>query len=399
MNKISSLPALELGHFLNTTNWRSVKKKKNKQNIKTYGVHVSWTSTESCDYDFHLIGFHEFINSLEVYDGVIDRGLSFLAMHMKEFNSLKEISLFYIWLIPDLCKKILPQIEIVRLNNCEIFDEFYKDFLQFCPNLKEIEVVDTYRMLNPYKNSWLLRKYPSLQTVHFHPYKAFKIRELRSFLENNSNIRTFVTRSDVLWENRKNLLQSNIKLDRLKISHYNTGARSMNLDIQSFRMLLRQLYERGFYKQLHFSLKLFSKEDADYFSLLGALESLRVENLAEGLCPQITVRCLEIDYNYDRCIDIPVEIFPNVESLFLGNINFENLRNVFGALKYLKKIKIKVFEGHLNLIALNKEREKCAGAYKVTIFVAEETFLKTKRSTRYGITNLGFVEMKREHTL
>lgn len=397
--KFHSIPALELGHFVNTKNCRTAKKRKNKQDVKTYGVYFSWASTDSADYDLHLFGFHEFINSLEVYDGVVDKGLSYLSVNLNRFKSLKEISLFYIWLIPDLCEKILPQMEIVRLNNCELFDEFYKDFLQFCPNLKEIEVVDTYRMLNPYKNPWLLRTYPLLEVVHFHPYKAFKIKELRKFFENNSNIRTFVTRSDVLWENRKDLLQSNIKLDRLKISHYSTGTRNMDLDIQPFRELLRQLYNRGFYKRLHFSMKLFDKDDAEYFRSFDALESLRVENLAANLVPQKTVRYLEIDHNYDHFVNVPAKIFPNVENLILGNTNFENLLKIVGELKYLKRIKIKVFEGHLNLIVLNGEREKFRGAHKVTIFVADETFIKTKRSTKNGNTNLNLVEIKREHAL
>lgn len=338
---------------------------------------------------YYLSGFNEFITRAE-----INRD-DFIGMNVSEFKSLKEIFFINFHGNDKLFETILPQIEVVRIAGEMGFDDFYEDCLKFCANLKEIYVYDDYNcgILHPaLSNNWLNRKYPSLKVVHLIPSYAYKIHELPSFLEINSTIRKLSVDLKLLWENGEELLQSNVKLDVLKVWDLFFCD---SMDIHVFCTLLKKLYKRGFYKKLHFevcTLK-FVKE----LSTFDTIESLEFDELDENcnLTQLISLKYLAVRQYNEFLFPSHLTKLINLEQLVLNFVNFGDLLTLICEMVKLKKIKIDNYKGELNLIKLNKERGTLNGARKVTICVPEDIFVKTKWSTRNGDINLMMIEMIR----
>lgn len=116
-------------------------------------------------------------------------------MHIDEFKSLKEILFINCQLNYKYFAKILPQLEVVKLDCCSFNDDF--DSLTYCDKLKEIHIIEGNNGSELLKQ-WLSREFASLESVHFITYKTFEITNLRSFLERNSTIQTSSTSQNCL---------------------------------------------------------------------------------------------------------------------------------------------------------------------------------------------------------
>lgn len=178
-------------------------------------------------------------------------------------------------------------------------------------------------------------------------------------------------------------------------------------DMNNVCRVINKLYEQGFYKRIHMYIKLIYEDDTEWAVSVRGLEKLYLAwyclpmNLA--LMPEIK----ELGFFRDGYSDNYEEIAKNLVNL--ERIYFKRAhRNVITPfLKFatkLKKIKIDhlVDTTHLkndviNLVALNKERSSLNGANRVTIYVEEHIFLKTKFALNK--TALSLISLKRAETI
>lgn len=365
----------------------------------------------------NLSGFHQFTKCVQIYNSKQYLPIKISrfkclnnsrGIRSSEFKSLNEIYLNCFNLDERIFEDILPQIEIVNIHECQCDSsfghDFYDDFLKFCPNLKVLVVSgddgNENGILQPGENRWLQQKYPSLQMVHFIQSFTFKINGLRSFLERNSTIQTFSTTAAFLWKNRKELLQSNIKLDSLNVQISDLDD-SMDF-VDSNCEFWNHLYERGFYKRLQLNLD--NESFVNQFSSLIGLESLSLDisptDFAFGDdCDLSCIKKLFVTNTFkipDGKLLLPAERLLNLEHLVLNFADSDDLSMLISGFLKLRTIKINWFSGDLNLRKLNNERQKLTGAPKITIYVPENTFQNVKYSTWNGDLNLEFIEIKRK---
>lgn len=315
------------------------------------------------------------------------------------FKSLNQMMIKDQVIYTGLYKNILPQLEIIKLNLMfsSIVGNFYEDFLKFCVNLKELHIT------NMKVGNWINRTYPKLSVFHFIPIEDYfnfddinmEITELCLFLKRHTGIKTFSTDAICLLENQENILELKLKLDTLKIHDSNA------YNIQPLCTLLKELYERGFYKRLHLEMDCSRQEVLDNFASLDALESLIFKSFGKDckLTQISSLKDLLFVGRFHHEIQSEVISLMNLEHLVLHTATFDNLMQFARELVKLMKIKVDNFGGEhkLDLIKLNKEREKLFGARKITIFIEEKTFLNTKWTTPNGDTNFSFIELKRRY--
>lgn len=341
--------------------------------------------------------FNPFITSITHRDDKVE-SLRYIDVHSDEFVALSEINFMCIALndLKIQClQKILPKIEIIKLTNCSIDGDFYENLLKYCPKLKEIHIEDEKNrpILNEAINPWLLKEYPSLETLHILQSNPCKIHELCTLLTKNSNIRTFSTSSWCLARNGKELIESKVKLNHLKIFEGHNGTR---MNMQILCLLLNKLHEQGFYKYLHMKFTLPSQEHFYQMASLYALESLYITILME-VCDLSRLTSLK-DLTLPEAIQAETlaKNLVNLRRIKLFNTKFEDIMTFISHSVKLKEIEIYIKKVEkFDLIKLNEQRKKLKNASKVMIFVQESVFLNMKWKTKNGDLNLDFIEIKR----
>lgn len=174
--------------------------------------------------------------------------------------------------------------------------------------------------------------------------------------------------------------------------------------------LLCQLHTQGFFKRLH--IDTLTEERVEKLPPVQFLEKLY---MAESQCNLESFWEYFIEYVEKRDYlafywkhvinggktrnEIFTENLINVDRLYLYRETLD-LVLFIGKLRNLKKLKLCKFKSAeiLPLEMLNIEREKLAGAHKVTIHVPDEVFLATKWATKNGITNFRLIKMKRTNS-
>lgn len=356
------------------------------------------------------MGFNRFIANISYYYDDL-RPLRYLDSHSNEFLSLND---FYIVCASidsknvKFLQKILGKVSIVRIHQCHMYysSDFFKIFLKFCKNVKNLVILDDLGgILRQNGNPWLLREYPTLESVHFAPRSALKINELSEFLERHPKIRSFTTKSMCFWVNREILLKSKAKLDELCIHNkqFFYGDTLME-DISSLCQLLNNLYEREFYKRLHFDSDRFNQEYSDHLSTLRGLEKLSIQKLDGifGLPMMTSLKELKIHGSHEMTstdLGMLATNLINLEEVTLGRVDFRNISMFVRRLPNLKKLDVYPSGEILNLWTLNELRRELhneqLGTSKVTIYVSQEVFMATKWTAKNGDIHLEFVEMRR----
>ncbi|XP_055302478.1 uncharacterized protein LOC129568518 [Sitodiplosis mosellana] len=279
-------------------------------------------------------------------------------------------------------KKVLQTVERVKIEGCAIHDDFYRNFLKLCTNLKVLCVrTDPCDYLhNPNgdhiligaDNGWLTRKYPTLQHLELSHRNALKIDQLKEFFVQNPNVRSFATNSTLFLENWDLFRMTNIKLDALAV-------RFDRKQLTEIYDNLNTLHYHGVYQRLHW----YAEQVSDEMTSLNGLEKLAVQfwsakecNIVSSLLVNITELSINRIFD-DSCMEITARNLVNLERVYLGNPKFEAILSFLRHSTKLKKMKIgfgyklwncikyskKIV---LDLAAWNKEREKLIGARKVT---------------------------------
>lgn len=294
----------------------------------------------------------------------------------------------------------LLKIDKLVVYGCRIEGDFHENFLKFCGNIKELTVGLEFDNPTPGQvirkegeNSWMLRKYPSLEKFELDSMETFKINQLCSFLERNPSIRVFSIEERFIWKSRMEFLESNIKLDQLKISSV------YDEDVEKLCKLLNQLYDRGFYKRLTMNLRTIKVELVGHLATLRGFEEMYFNEFEDDcdFSGFVNLKKLQSSDFYDNSkhmCKLAASLI-NLQQLVLGMVKRNDILPFIERCVNLRKIEIHSFEDDINLKQLNDAREKLVGAQKVIIYVSDYSFLKTKWSIKNGDTNLSKVELRR----
>lgn len=185
--------------------------------------------------------------------------------------------------------------------------------------------------------------------------------------------------------------ESNIRLDELDIQYLSLYAGNLPSDCKTLEIL----FENGFYKRLNLYLLDFSNvDDWNAITSLHGLDKLYLDsecahNFVKTLVPQLKEFCIDfVGHEIDNILDVLVESFQNIERIHFGMAYFNSILPFICRSAKLEKIKIKspkndapyCNEEVIDLQALNRERMKCTNAIKVTIYVSENVYVKTKEA-------------------
>lgn len=303
-------------------------------------------------------------------------------------------------------KPILSSVETVSIfANCIRLDlDLHEDFLRLCGNLKHLSIeYDWKKWLG---NEWLQHQYPSLGHFSLFCPKAFPIRELQTFFEVNPNVRQFSTNVYFLTKNEMWMREALVCLEELNIHCFED-----DLTNSSYRSL-NTLFESGFYKRLNFYL--YGEVCPTTFNWIASLNGLEklhlfdhwVDDFVKAPMPQLKeFSANHLDSEFDGvlklCLESMAESFMNVERIYFREARFKSIVQFIRRFAKLKLIQIEfpeddgIFcnEGVINLPALNRQMKGFANASKVTIFVNELFYLKTKET--FMRTNFDLIELKR----
>lgn len=302
-------------------------------------------------------------------------------------------------------KYTLGQVESIELNCVFPKRDFYEHFLKHCTRLKHLMIqnFDTTPFIGT-GIEWANRHYPTLE--HIGIYEDYSVRagtkftELKTFFEKNPNVRSFSASFKTIWQNRDWMLESNIRLDRLDI--WNSLGSSVNFS--QVCGLLNRLHERGFYQRLH----VYNADECDHEDHIQIIAVRGIERLAL-LSPFLDCSTLPPFTNLEellfrRCPDIERSkvLANNLANVRRISIGFADINNILPFIQHcpkLRQIKIRRLriENHfdsrniIDLLALNRERQKLPDACKITIFVSEKVFLENKWNQRI---NWSMIELK-----
>lgn len=310
----------------------------------------------------------------------------------------------------ELLKELLKTVEVFEFNECFIEGEFFENCLKYCQNIKTLSVTRSDRIRDKSiiigsGNEWLLQKFPKLQNFELTESYKLKTNELKVFFEQNPNIKNFSTDSRTLWENRSSFMDSNAKLEKLTVDVYQTKTFDLNDHpismIDCIYYLLYELYKRDFYRRLQFFMIFISPENVEKLISLHGIEMIcgDVVRFDKTLTHvnMISIWCGDEILNLN---DLPSKL-PNLEKAGFAKISFKNILPFIRQSPKLRKFKIKLFLDKdlvsIDLILLNKEREKLVGARNLIIYVEESIYLATK--WKFGTTNFNLIELRRSHAM
>lgn len=309
-------------------------------------------------------------------------------------------------------KYILNELETLKLSWAEIYGDFYEVLLKYCPRLKYLGVgtCTLPKAVIGTGNQWLLRQYPSLE--HFEieneslytTEETIECEELLVFFQQNPNIRIFSLDSELFLKICNQMLDSNIKFDRLDI-HIKDALYS---DFGAICKLANELFKHDFYKQLHLYIKhdYHFWEQAQHLWALCNLEKLHLHSayFLPYNFPRATVESIkELSIGFGFCESNSLKLMAqNFNSLTRLEMRYAKLSDVVPFICHAPKLqRININKLFINraeelkiddFIALNEERKKLHCGRKVTIYIDEESFLKLKWTTKL---NCSLLELKR----
>lgn len=362
------------------------------------GIYTCYYDRDASNKRILTSKFNQYITNITQHGD--DMGsLRYIESHCDDFDSVNNLN--FVSTRIDLDKieyfrKILPKIEYIRLHQCTADGNIYNILLQnCCENLTHLTIHSDFGDIIGRRNPWLLHRYPKLKQLHLCPKYVDEFYELVTFFKQNPTVEDFLTNFLSLWGNRNQLLNSGAKLNCLGIEDcwYHTVE-----NIQQIFDLLKQLHGRGFYKRLHLKLDKINQELCEQMVLLPGLEKLHFDQFIEinNLSCLTSLKELHLPGGL-RANEIEV-IALNL--IYLEKVTISSIASddLLPFMRYSSKlIRLYVYlNGHiLNLLKLNKERERLIDARKCIIFVRDNIFLNTKWTIRHGNTNLELVEMRR----
>lgn len=338
--------------------------------------------------------FSRFIEKISIFGGFSD---PYQYLGSNRFNSIREIRLAQVELSANevaCMREILMEVEVVSTDQCRFHGEFYENFLKFCPKVKNLSVsrssYDRDRaIIIGTGNEWLKEKYPLLEHLELTDLYEFKNNDLKILLQQNP-LQSFSTDAKSLLINQHSFLSSDVKLDRLAVDFHHP--KNINTDVDpSFIVnmlynLLMELHEKGFYKSLHMYITFVDRDHC--MQKLFSLNSLEMLGGFVNSIENPLKKLRELDINKGSEVNdlgtFPIKI-PELERVCFSEATSDDILPFICHSIKLKMIKIDLLldgtyleNGVLDLVSLNKEREKLNKARKIVIYVNEDVFIATK---------------------
>lgn len=357
--------------------------------------------------------FNKFTQFLSHY--YEDHGpLRYVKPHSDEFEAVNHLYLVCLQIDSDKVKylqKLLPKLEIMQIRQCTIRGDLYDILLRHCNSLNRLFIQDDQEsLIHQRTNQWLQRSYPTLKHVELSPRFSHKINELPTFFQMNPNLISLTTNSHTLWTNRNTFLETQLKLNRLEIKHFDSDYHfyyEERLNLRSFCELLNVLHVSGFYKRLHLHVNTIDHQRSTDLALIEGLDKLSINHLKK--CYDLFELTNLRELNIYNCSNVNASkqlatSLINLERLYLCNATFEHLLIFVTRSPKLTTIKFSAATeqnncGIFNLAQLNKIRKNVVNTLKIVIYADDNIFLSTKWATRNGDMNLEFVEMRRASSL
>lgn len=301
---------------------------------------------------------------------------------VSSYKTLKHIEFFGSTLTQsfiELLEPFLPNLETFDIYFGDVDGDIYENLLKHCMKLRSLNI---YR---DFHAECLPKKYPALEHLQI---KTNNIRpecdELIEFFKLNPTVRYLTVDDECIRHNRRNLLESNIKL------HYLIIANLFGED-NAFYATLNELHQRHFYKQLH--VYVLESISVDHLAALRGLVTLYVtKNIKLPSLTTLRELGFDVDVNFD-VHDIP-GLCINLERLVIRKISVNQIVPFIRYSRNLTEIYVEwLKESSLDISALNKEREQLAGARKLIIYVNENVYLATRWQSRE--ISLKLIEIQR----
>lgn len=354
--------------------------------------------------------FSNFIEKISIFGGFSD---PYQYIGSNQFNSIREIRLAQIELTAKevaIMSEILMQVEVLEMDQCHFDAEFYENFLQFCSNVKSLSVSrssydrDRATIIGT-GNKWLTQRYPSLQHLELTDLYEFKNDDLKVLFQKNPQIHSFSTDAKSLLINQHSFLSSDAKLEKLAVDFHhpkniNTDADPLFI-VNFLYNLLIDLNQKEFYRSLHMFITFVDRQNC-----MQKLFSVKSLEMLGGFVISIEnplMKLKELDINKGSEIN-NLNTFPNkmpeLERIYFSEATVNDILPFICHSYKLKIMKIDQLldgiyleNGVLDLVVLNKEREKLNKARKVVIYVNETVFLATKWIQKE--MNFKLIEMRR----
>lgn len=284
-------------------------------------------------------------------------------------------------------KTILNNVKEIFISKWKTNPDFYNCFLKYCKNVKFVSLEKKHLPYIDISNEWLNYQYPSIEHIRLDILNKNKIDIFVNFFHLNPNIHALSVQVKSYIEIATHLVEAGIKFDRFYIGYV-----FIDEDVIDS---LKKLYDAGFYKRISLTFNgmiLENNETYSKFSSIGT-EVLNSDFFNIPIPPLPNLEELNV---YTIC---NLKIYENarnfVERLHCNLLNSKYILEIIGNFPKLKLFKIDRIYGAdvLNLIEMNKEREKLSGAGKTIIYVQEDIFLATKWATTK--MNFNFIELKR----
>lgn len=171
--------------------------------------------------------------------------------------------------------------------------------------------------------------------------------------------------------------------------------------MSSICKLINRLYERGFYKELKLYIHDCSQHTIDEVGSLYGLEILSIasfetdfNHLALTRVKELSIlkgrNNMDLEYLAEKCV--------RLGRLYLGAQTIDHILPFVRRSPNLNKIKAftEIKESFsIDIVALNREREKLPAAQKLDIYGPDGIFLTTKWATKNSDLNLNLVALRR----
>lgn len=286
-------------------------------------------------------------------------------------------------------EKILNNVKNIIIKRWKTDSNIYNCFLKYCKNLKCLSIKRTNIFSSiDISSEWLSHQYPSIEYLRIDNILKSEINDFVQFFHLNPNIHAVSIDLQCLNNIGSHLFEAGIKFDRFYTTEYFTEEEHLDS--------LKQHYDIGFYKRLCLNTNYVRTETENSHSKLALIgtEVLGVRDLTFKIPSLPNLKELNINSMFD--FDEKYKHMNNIVERFnCLSINSNVFLTFIGKFPKLKHFKFFHLEdtNKLNLIAMNKERQKLPGACKTIIYVPDELFLTTKWAMTK--TNFNLIELKR----
>lgn len=351
-----------------------------------YCSSLRWYNLES--------NFHEFVTRLRIdqksYLNSVSQAQAFSSLKTLIFNNIELTSVQI-----NSRRTLLRNVENLHINGNTISDAIFTAISNYCPKLKCLDIRYTPTSFGV-DNNIFLQHYPNLEHLRYEQREDTKIDAMGTFLKKHPNLKQITTNFRFLRTHRDIFSTTNIELDILTVEV------PIDFTFNEFVELLKQLYERGFYKLL--SVTLYCWEDK-YKKLGNKIAAL------PGLHKLTTHKVLEFSdlalanlkewhlWEFDMSAEDVENLAKNVVNLEKFTLDYPKIEHILSFVRHSKKLK-KLIANYialpncvLDLMTYNQERMKLAGACKLTIHVLDRAYIPTK--WKYQEMNLTHVKVVR----